>query len=346
MELMGPSRRVLWRRLVLLPVLGASVHVVQKFLFEVEAEGVGGVHKFQKPLFFTWLGSCGMFVTFCVNSVRNARRVWVWRPVVLLGVSTVFNLSAGALANVSMLYLNYSVSLMLRSSTVIFGALISVFYMKRPLMKFQLVGLVLTVVAIVIISVSALGSGSHTTHREASGSVTAWYIVVRTLSKSLQAVAMIVEEYVMNNYEMTPVEASGVSGVWSFVFASVLLLPFEDVRDTVAMIGSSPLIVVLCLVSIVVFAVWNILAMQVTKKVSAVARMIFDQLTIVVVWVVQVLVHWMVRGTEYEARYGRAGEAWTRWSWLQLLGFAVMVLGACVYQKIIQFESLRDDIQV
>ena len=341
MELTHRKKRSLYRKLVMLPVTGASVHVIQKFLFELEAQGTNGVHKFHKPLFFTWLGSCGMFITFCVHLIGNYKsfcskcnKGW-WKPIAMLGSATIFNLTAGALSNVSMLYLNYSVSLMLRSSTVIFGALLSVFYLKRPLMQFQLLGVGLAIVAIFLVGISALGSGSHTTHREASTIVITAYIIVRTLSKSLQAIAMILEERAMEHFDLTPVEVSGISGVWSLAMATVFLLPFEDTKDTFYMLWSSRVIRWLCIASVVVFGLWNVLAMQVTKKASAVSRMIFDQLTIVVVWVVQLSVHWAVKGTEMEGKYGKTGEVWTPWSWLQLLGFGIMVLGAAVYQKFV-----------
>jgi hypothetical protein len=59
--------------------------------------------------------------------------------------------------------------------------------------------------------------------------------------------------------------------------------------------------------------------------------MVFDQLTIVVVWVVQLAIHWFLKGTDLS----KAGEEWTRWSWLQLFGFGLMVFRACVYQRLV-----------
>ena len=102
------------------------------------------------------------------------------------------------------------------------------------------------------------------------------------------------------------------------------------------MIKNNSSIFFLSILSIIVFAVWTLLSLIITQKVSAVARMVFDQLTIVFVWVVQLFIHWFVIGTEYEEKYGKAGEAWTKWSWLQLFGFSLMVFGACIYQRVIK----------
>lgn len=333
----------------LMPTVGASIHIIQKFLFECRGDGEEIDEKFEKPLFFTWCGSFGMFINFLLSALGNfqsykkrffTNRSFI-RPFLLLSISTFFNLLTGVLSNISSLYLNYSVSLMLRSSTLIFGALISTFYLHRPLLHYQSVGVFFTIIAIIFVGLAALFSGSKTTHRSAPTYMIAFHITIRVMSKSVQAISMIMEEKIMTKYNMTPTELSGFSGIWSFIFSSCLLLPFENSYDTFLMIKNTLSICVLSIASIAVFAIWNVLALNITKKASAVARMVFDQLTIVVVWVVQLIIHWIVVGTEYEKRYGRTGEEWTKWSWLQLFGFFVMVIGACIYQKIIEIPCIH-----
>ena len=333
--------------MLLMPTVGASIHIIQKFLFECKALNIHNeIVKFQKPYFFTWLASFGMFIVFIVNTVskphllKNKYFTKAFLPnFLLLSVATFFNLTAGVLSNVSSLYLNYSVSLMLRSSTVIFGALISTYYLKKPLCSYQWYGVGLTLIAIVFVSIAALLGGSKTTHREASSLVIFIFVVVRTLSKSLQAISMLIEEKVMKTSGITPTELCGLNGIWSMLF-STAHLPLDDMRDTVCMIQNSSAILWLSIASIAVYAIWNILALQITSKASAVARMVFDQLTIVVVWVVQLSIYWTVVGTKYEEQFIKTGEAWTKYSWIQLFGFAIMVLGAAVYQNIIKLPVL------
>lgn len=138
----------------------------------------------------------------------------------------------------------------------------------------------------------------------------------------------------------SPIQVAGWAGLWSFVMSTVVLLPLEDTRETFRMVASNSEILVLTILSVAVYAIWSLLALYVTKRSSAVARMVFEQLTIVVVWGIQLAIHWGLKGTRWEARYGKAGEEWTPWSWLQLAGFAVMVLGACVYQKAVTLPCL------
>ena len=331
----------------LMPTIGASVHIIQKFLFECQSYGSDGIQKkFQKPFFFTWLGSLSLFITYILNLKTLTRgqycnTAFLRKPFLQIALATFLNLSAAILSNVTSLYLNYSVSLMLRSSTLIFGAIINVYYLHRPLPSYQLYSVYLTIFSILFVGIAALFSNTKTTHREASPIFISMIIIVRVLSKSFQAISMIIEEKVMSSYSMTPVEMSGLSGVWNIAFSTLVLLfvsvfSYENLFDTFSMIQNSSA-VWLSIWSVVVFGVWTVLSLNITRKLSAVARMVFDQLTIVFVWIVQLAIHWFVAGNlTLEEKYGRAGEAWTNWSWLQLFGFMLMVLGACIYQKIIK----------
>jgi drug/metabolite transporter (DMT)-like permease len=338
----------LWWQLLLFPSLGASIHIIQKFLFECVSMGTLTVHKFHKPMFLTWLSSVGLFSTFLYSVLLNWRQFrskWVSSSFssafLLVGLSTFLNIFVGALSNYTSLYLNYSVSLMLRSSTVIIGAAISVFYLKKTLQRYQLIGVFTTLASLLVVGTAESMSRSTTTHRTAATSVVLLHLVLRALSKSFQAVAMLIEERLMAVSRLTPVELSGLGGVWSLLIGSALAFFLEDFWDTWAMVGRNSTIFALSLAIVAVFATWNVLALRITSQASALARMMFEQLTIVVVWFAQLAIHWFIQGSGSEEQFGKAGEKWTAWSWLQLFGFALMVVGACVYQQLIELPSGR-----
>jgi hypothetical protein len=323
---------------VLTLVLGAGVHIVQKILFECTSKGADGLaKKFHQPFFFTWLGSVGLFVTFMINLKSIILRFLSVRgfcsSFCMIGIATSFNLFAGFLANYSSLYLNYSVSLMLRSSTLIFGCLISTFYLGRPLLSHQLWGVAIVIGAIIIVGVAAMMSQSTTTHIPATSLQVLLWIIGRVLSKGFQAISMLIEERVMKSADMTPVELSGISGLWSMTLATVFLA-VSGITDTWAMIANNRMISMFSLVIIITFGLWNIMCLYVTQKASAIARMLLDQLTIVVVWVVQLIIWWL--------GFPKQGEAWNSWSWLQLVGYFVLVFGAGVYQRLIRIDVADD----
>jgi hypothetical protein len=106
--------------------------------------------------------------------------------------------------------------------------------LKRRLLTYQLSCAVITVFSIVFVGIAALMSGSKTTHRQATNLQIVFHIVVRTLSKSFQAIAMLLEKQMMNLANLTAVELTGLTGIWSLSLASTFLLPFEDMHDTVS----------------------------------------------------------------------------------------------------------------
>lgn len=336
--------------MLLMPTVGASVHIIQKFLFECQSKGIDEIKKFHKPFYFTWLGSLSMFLVFVylflshpISMIAKFNNKQFIKPFLYLAIATFFNLSAGTLSNVSSLYINYSVSLMLRSSTLIFGALITTYYLKKPLKRNQKSGVYLTLLAIVFVTISAILSGSKSTHKSALSKVVAFFIILRILSKSLQAISMIIEEKVMKSVGITPSELAGLNGIWSLLFSS-FLLPLENCKDTWKMIINSSSVVWLSILSVLVFGIWTILGLQITSKASAVSRMVFDQLTIIFVWIVQLSIYWSVVNTKYEEKYLKTGEAWTPYSFIQLFGFGIMVYGACVYQNIGVAPCMKEDV--
>jgi hypothetical protein len=196
-------------------------------------------------------------------------------------------------------------------------------------------GVSLTVISILFVGTAALMGDSGTTHLSASPRIVAFFLIVRVLSKSFQAISMLLEEHVMTITGLTPSELTGVIGGWSFFLSTVILLPLEDSLQTFRMVYHSSPVAILSLLSVVVFGVWTFLSLQITKQASAVARMVFDQLTVVIVWGAQLVIRWVVVGTKYEEEFGKTGEQWTNWSWLQLAGFGLMCFGAFVFQGIV-----------
>ena len=57
-----------------------------------------------------------------------------------------------------------------------------------------------------------------------------------------------------------------------------------------------------------------------------------DELTPAQVWVVEVALYYITSGF--------VGQAWTVWSWLQLGGFALLLLGTFIYNNVLRIPGL------
>ena len=75
----------------------------------------------------------------------------------------------------------------------------------------------------------------------------------------------------------------------------------------------------------------NFCGLAVSKSLSAMHRVLIDACTTALVWVVDIVLHAATRhdSTTY-------GEAWDAWSPLQLLGFAIMILGTSTYYGVLK----------
>ena len=333
---------------IFMPLLGSSIHIIQKILFECESflNKEEKKIKFQKPFFFTWLGSLGIFLIFIIEKFKNLfilkknKNNLNLNIFFLISIPTILNLFSGLLSNLSSLYLNYSISLMLRSSTLIFGSIISTFYLKKNLKNFEKNKILIILISILIISISAIFNNSKTTHLETNSLTIFFFIIIRTLSKSLQAISMIIEEKIMKNSNLTPIELTGYSGIWSLIF-STILLKFENINETILLIKNNNLILFYIILSIIVFSIWYILSLIITNNSSALSRMIFDQLTIIIVWIIQIFIFFYIKYFNLNKKFLKTGEEWNNMSYLQLFGFILMIYGILIFKKI--FNNFSSD---
>lgn len=80
-------------------------------------------------------------------------------------------------------------------------------------------------------------------------------------------------------------------------------------------------------------AFYNFFGLSVTKYMTCVHRTLIDACRTVVVWTVDLFVHYAV-ASEY-------GEAWTKYSFIQVAGFALLVLGTILYNGIVHIPGFR-----
>ena len=83
---------------------------------------------------------------------------------------------------------------------------------------------------------------------------------------------------------------------------------------------------------------YNIFAIYVTYLLCSIWHAILENFRPGAVWALDLLLYyWLTRG--------KFGEAWTRWSWLELAGMLVMIAGTAVYNASIElpyFEYARE----
>ncbi|EER13714.1 hypothetical protein Pmar_PMAR015372 [Perkinsus marinus ATCC 50983] len=75
---------------------------------------------------------------------------------------------------------------------------------------------------------------------------------------------------------------------------------------------------------------YNMAGMLVTYALSAVHRTMLEATRTAVIWICDLIIQYLV------APGSNFGEVWTAWSWLQLFGFLLLVMGQAVYSDLVK----------
>jgi drug/metabolite transporter (DMT)-like permease len=218
-----------------------------------------------------------------------------------------------------------SVFQMLRGSVVIFTGILSVIFLKRKLYNIHWLGMFLVLSGLGCVGVASIvmGGTSKNAPNPLLGDI---FVIAAQIVVSIQ---MVVEEKFVAKYDVHPLEGVGWEGAFGFCLMSLVLfimyfIPgvsggnhLESTPDAVLQLGKNPVILLATLGNIVSIAFFNFFGLSVTKTMSATTRMVLDSVRTFVIWGVTLLV------------------GWQEFQYLQVVGFALLLLGTCVYNKII-----------
>lgn len=137
-----------------------------------------------------------------------------------------------------------------------------------------------------------------------------------------------------------PLKIVGYEGLFGFIAMALVLMPIsqflpgedgqgvhENSLDTLYMLAHNPTILTVVLFDVVALLGLNVSGMCVTGHFGAVFRTVLETTRTLAVWIMGLLLFYTPLGG------GRLGESWNRYSWIQALGFVVLVSGTMVYGK-------------
>lgn len=112
-----------------------------------------------------------------------------------------------------------SVFQMLRGSVVIFTGLASVIFLKRKLLGFHWLGMVLVLVGTAIVGISSIGGDTN-----ASAPNPAVGNILVVAAQVIVAIQMCLEEYLITGYKIPALQVVGWEGCWGFCILSCVLV--------------------------------------------------------------------------------------------------------------------------
>eukprot|EP00742_Colponemidia_sp_Colp-10_P001115 GILJ01001205.1.p1 GENE.GILJ01001205.1~~GILJ01001205.1.p1 ORF type:complete len:423 (-),score=79.83 GILJ01001205.1:132-1400(-) len=342
---------------------GSLNTLTTKVQFQIKSVGRDGEEKyFQKPWFEAIVMFLGMttiifFYWYKLSKQKptnpdalsqglidgEQKKPSAWKVSLYIIAPAACDLLASCLCFIGLLYTTASVWQMLRGSMIVFSAILSVIFLKRKLYAFHWVGVSLCSAAIVMVGFASMKSDNGMPEEEFSQEVMGMGLII--IGQLIQASQIILEEALLKNISVDPLQIVGMEGVWGsilLVFVGMPLLYWlpgkdgghvEDSIDTLIMIKNSTTLQAIIFFYWVSILTYNVSGMMVTQSLSGVVRCMLEAARTACIWLVDLFVFYYITPN--------FGEHWDNWSYLQLFGFVTLVTGTAIYSNVIQLPGFE-----
>ncbi|CAG8474364.1 1403_t:CDS:2 [Ambispora leptoticha] len=269
-----------------------------------------------------------------------------WK-VLLFWLPTMADILGTTLMNVGLIYTSASVYQMLRGAVVIFTAAFSIIFLKRTLYAFHWASIFLVVLGVTIVGLSSVlfpprkPSDSNLTTitktegiSDAAAALIGVFFVI--IAQIFTASQFVIEEKIMHKYRVEPLRAVGLEGIFGLITVSVGMIilhfiygvthpdgyfnisnGFHQIFDNAGIWQTG---VAICFS----IAFFNFFGLSVTRTLSATARSTIDTTRNLFIWIVALFL------------------GWETFSWLQLIGFAILVWGTFLFNGVVRPPSFLE----
>jgi hypothetical protein len=327
-------------------VSGTLNSIVMKLSYQTASVGTDAsdLHFFHKPWFMSLVMFAAMLCALPMFYLMRPTKVPCLKTWLVVFIPSVCDLVGSSMQQVGLIFTPVSIYQMLKGSILLFSAALSVWFLNKRMYRHNWVGVGLCVLALTLVGISSVMT------------IDAQPIVV-SFWESLFGIGIVVlgqivcaSQYVLEEFLLKPpndvsaMAMVGMEGLWGTALMGLVILPlfqyvipggdvggvYENTADTAAMISHSAALQTLLLVSFVSVLVYNICGVMVTQQASAVHHTFLDATRTVFVWAASVAVYY------YPGADKSFGEPLTWWSLLQFVGFALLLLGECVYDGLVE----------
>lgn len=227
---------------------------------------------------------------------------------------------------------------------VIFTTILSRIFLKgRRVRRYQLIGVTIAVIGITVVGIA--GILVPQANQTLGFGKTLFGIVLVLIAQVIQGAQTVVEEYLLADLDTPPMRVVGFEGIWGFLIMVLIactlayLIPgndyspmphnsLENTYDTFVCLGSSGNLIAITVVYCVAVLLVNIYGMFITEEFNAINRTIFEAIRTGGVWVVNLIIHAIFPDSPF-------GEYWCKWSYIELVGFIILIFSTLIYNKVI-----------
>ena len=257
-----------------------------------------------------------------------------------------FDILGSSISSISLSFLPSSIYQMFRGAIIIFTCTASILFLKNKYYRQHFLGICIVVIGLVIVGVNAAIGG----HEEFDIKIVLGIFLV-VVSQIFSCLLFISEEKILKKYDAPPLKAVGMEGMWGVACYIILLIIFYFIRcenwydilkDNICIkdsdtgelrfenalfafkqIWDSWRIKLYLSMYVLSIAFFNFSGLTISKYASATSRTIVDTLRTILVWTFFLVMPFVPEDTK------------EKFSWLQLLGFLILILGGLIYNEIL-----------
>ncbi|KAL4952971.1 hypothetical protein BDW69DRAFT_195225 [Aspergillus filifer] len=272
----------------------------------------------------------------------------------LLAAPACCDIAGTTLMNVGLLFVAASIYQMTRGALVLFVGLFSVLFLRRKLHLYQWLALFVVVLGVALVGLAGAlfgdNQGHDLTQESVAAAVQTATVEVRAVARTPEAVRAVIgvlliaaaqiftatqfvlEEWILENYAMEPLQVVGWEGIFGFtvtVVVSIILYlgvgrteagryGYFDAKEGWHQVFTHRAVAVSSFLIMLSIGGFNFFGLSVTRTVSATSRSTIDTCRTLFIWLVSL------------------GLGWENFKWLQVAGFALLVYGTFLFNDIIR----------
>ena len=245
---------------------------------------------------------------------------------------------------IGLFYLSSSIFQMFRGALIIFVCIATIIIIKAKYYRHHFLGIFLVILGLIIVGLNEILKEDSNSQNPILG------IFLVLLSQIFTCFQLIIQEKILKGYQISELKAVGLEGLWGVTLYLILLfifyfidcknwpnelkanicvtsdngsVRFEDAIFAFRQIGSEIQLLFFLLVCILSVAFFNFSGLFLAKHVTSTLRSILDSMRTIIVWSFFCLMTFIPDDTQ------------ENFSWLQLGGFIILVLGGAIYNELL-----------
>lgn len=332
---------------------GSINTISKKLLYQSTGIGIdGSTELFVKPWFQTssmFAGECmsllAYYIVQCARKRGPTGKIYMdptngigyHRLLPRIMALALCDLCATTLTGIALVYCSASITQILRGFVMVFVLLFSYLFLKRKPTKWQVVGVVFSVIGLLFVGLSALLGDLE------SGSTLSMLLGIGLAlsAQVISAIQFVLEEKFVKGKDLSPLVLIGWEGVFGLFLTVGVAFPiawvipgddhgsYENYLNSFYMLRNNVQLIALVLLNFISISFFNFFSITMSKKLSATHRTLIDAMRTSIVWICMVVVYYCT----YKSS-NVYGEPLNVYSIFELLGFGFMILGTVTHNDV------------